>query len=97
MTTKISKKVTVNIPTPELEKQHDVIESGASQTLTDFYDWLCEKGFVIAEYVKFEEYRDKQLVPTFVRPEKLFADFFDIDLDKIESERRAILEVLRES
>ena len=85
----------MNTPTPELDKQSAVIKSGASDTLTEFFDWLAENDYEIAEWRRYEEYRDMQLTPIHLRPEQLFADFFGIDLDKIESERRAILEELR--
>jgi hypothetical protein len=80
--------------TPELDKQHKIIESGASDTLTEFYDWLSERGWLLARWEangKWNEY----LEPVYTRPEQLFAEFFGIDLDKIESERRAVLEELR--
>lgn len=85
----------MSTPTPELDKQHAVIESGAAGTLGDFYDWLGENGYVIAKYVTYEGWREKQLAPAHAQPEQLLADFFGIDRDKIESERRAILEELR--
>jgi hypothetical protein len=86
------------INTPELDKQHAVIESGEADTLTRFVDWLRdEKEFVIAEWVKYDEYEDTKLTPIHARIEELFAEFFGIDLNKIEQERRAILEELRES
>jgi hypothetical protein len=84
------------IPTPELDKQRAVIESGASDTLGEFYDWLTdEKGWVLAEWTQ-DGMSNDYLQPVYFRPNQLFADFFGIDLDKIESERRAILESLRE-
>jgi hypothetical protein len=79
------------IETPELDKQHAVIESGASDTLTEFYDWLEEKGYCIAQFGDKSPYLFEVSTP----PNQLFAEFFGIDLDKIESERRAILEELR--
>jgi len=85
----------MSVPTPELDKQHAVIESGAAGTLGDFYDWLTdEKGWVLAEWTQ-DGMRNDYLKPVYFRPDQLFADFFGIDLDKIESERRAILEELR--
>jgi hypothetical protein len=36
-------------------------------------------------------FQDPKLLPVFVNPEQLMADFFGIDRDKIEAERRAIL------
>ncbi len=90
------------VETPELDKQHKIIESGASDTLTEFYDWLHDQGYCIAEEIEHEwedEYDDygHMLHPVRIRPEQLFADFFGIDLDKIETERRAILDALREA
>ena len=90
----------MSTPTPELDKQMAVIESGARDTLTDFIDWLSAKEYVIAEHVEHEwwdEYDnfDTILAPVHIRPEKLFGEFFGIDLDLIESERRAILDEWR--
>ncbi len=80
--------------TPELDKQHAIIESGEADTITRFYDWLVNNGYVIAVYVNSGYYDDPRLFPAYKRPEELFADFFGIDLDKIEIERNAILERL---
>ena len=84
----------MNTPTPELDKQRVVIESGRTDTLTDFYDWLSEQGYELCQWVELDRY-EPRLAPIHIRPEQLFADFFDIDLDLIETERRAILEELR--
>jgi hypothetical protein len=88
--------------TPELDRQAEIIHSGRSGTVQEFYDWLTqEKGYVLARYVSPEErYADdgiygEQPVPVLVRPEDLMADFFGIDLNKIETERRALLDALR--
>lgn len=82
----------MNTQTPELDKQRAVIESGASDTLTEFYDWLTdERGYVIAEW----DAGERAYFSIGWSPETLFAQFFGIDLKKIESERRAILEELR--
>jgi hypothetical protein len=85
--------------TPELDKQHTIIESGEADTLGRFYDWLHERGYHIAQYMTFEEPEFdgeyQQLVPIREAPEQLFAKFFGIDLNKIEAERRAILDEIR--
>jgi hypothetical protein len=82
----------MNMPlTPELDKQRAVIESGASNTLTEFYDWLRDNGYQLAKWGE-----NDRLYGIAVRPEQLFADFFGIDPYKIELERRAILDALRE-
>lgn len=81
--------------TPELDKRNQIIDSGATDVLTSFYDWLFEHGFVIAKYEQFEEYDNPQLVPLARHPEQLFADYFGVDLDLLDKERRALLEYVR--
>jgi hypothetical protein len=54
-----------------------------------------EKDYHISEYVRYDGYSEDHLIPIRMRPEQLFADFFGIDLDKIENERMAILAALR--
>ena len=90
-------------PTPELDKQSAIIRSGKAAVVQDFYDWLHEeKKWVLARYVPEDERRGndgiygEQPVPVFISPEQLMADFFGIDRDKIERERRALLDMLRE-
>jgi hypothetical protein len=80
--------------TPELDKRHAVIESGASDTLTEFYDWLNERGWLLARW-EVDGNENEYLEPVYTRPEQLFAEFFGIDLNLIETERLAILEELR--
>lgn len=81
--------------TPELDKQYAIIKSGAHRTLTEFYDWLMEeKGWVLARW-EVDGNDNEYLEPVYFHPEQLLADFFNIDLNKIESERRAILDELR--
>jgi len=83
--------------TPELDFQHLIIESGQSELLAKFYDWLTEKGYSLCFWSDGDEYDDGGYYPLSMSPEKLFAEFFGIDLNKIEAERRAILEELRNS
>jgi len=74
--------------TPELDYQHLIIESGQSELLAKFYDWLIEQGY------RFGQWVDEEFLAIHINPEKLFADFFGVDLNKIEQERRAILDEL---
>ena len=90
--------------TPELEKQAEVVRSGKAEIVQEFYDWLHEeKGWVLARWVPVEERSTgdgiygEQPVPVYVQPEQLMADFFGIDRDKIETERRAVLDAIREA
>lgn len=76
-------------PTPELDKMLAVNDK--SQVIGEFLDWLRnDKDYVLAEYCT----DDDNLYPTHSSIETLLADFFGIDLKKIEEERRAILKSL---
>jgi hypothetical protein len=91
-------------PCPECEKLHDI--APYSQKVGEFIEWLrSEKGAVIAthhehsdecydgEYTNCGLRKDELCIMHF-STEKLLAEFFGIDLDKVERERRALLEYL---
>ena len=94
---------TVNeVQTPELDKQSAIIRSGKAETVQNFYDWLIEeKHWVLARYVPAEERRSndgiygEQPVQVYIQPEDLMAEFFGIDRNTIEAERRALLAAIR--
>lgn len=74
---------------PECEKLLKV--SHISQSIGEFIEWLLnERGYVLAEWNENDE-----LFPVHPDIEKLLAEYFQIDLNKIENERRAILRALR--
>lgn len=80
--------------TPELDKQLAIIKSGANSTVQGFLDWLMEEqGITFCVWSDDHE----EFWPDRRQPDRLMADYFGIDLDKIEDERRAILESLRAS
>lgn len=94
--------------TPELDKMAAVREQSA--TLSEFWDFLQGKNYHIAYYHEHDDgcYDDKQrealcgyrgddLAPLSRRPEELFAEFFDIDLKKVEKEKQAILDRIRDN
>lgn len=85
--------------TPELNKQHKIIERGDADLIQRFYDWLRAKDYVVAELVECKEPdfdgTYTRWLPIRMHPESLMADFFGIDLKKIDEERRAVLEVIR--
>lgn len=66
---------------PELEKMSKVRET--SQTVGAFLDWLFYNGH-IKRTAKFRG-----------GMEEILAKYFDIDLNKVEEERRALLEEIR--
>jgi len=81
---------------PECEKMVAVQEK--SQELSNFIDWLREQGYAICEERVYKDsYPPEQWVPLKKSFEQLFADYFSIDLKKVEEERRAILEEIRRS
>jgi hypothetical protein len=77
---------------PECEKMNAV--QGDSQKIGAFLDWLQnDLGIVLAEY----DNEDDELYRANYTIEKLLARYFDIDLDKVEQERRQMLEELRQA
>lgn len=84
------------VPTPELDRQAEIIGSGKAALIQEFYDWLRDvRGWQLAEPVPDSLHGYFQ--PVYIDPEQLMADFFGIDRDKIEAERRAILAALHEA
>ena len=77
--------------TPELDKQHKVINSGEAGKVQDFLDWLLDDQRVVLAAWDDEDC----LQPLMTRREQIMADYFKIDLDKLEAERRALLEQIR--
>jgi hypothetical protein len=79
-------------PTPELDKQQKVIKSGQAGTVQEFIDWLLENGYQICTR---EDYNpDSNYWPIAGNWNSLMARFFDLDEDKIEQERRAVLDYI---
>ena len=73
---------------PEHEKMKKVQDE--SQSIGRFLDWLRgEQGFSIASWVEDEEF--EILSPIRKTSEQLLAQYFDIDLRKIEQEKILIL------
>lgn len=82
------------VDTPMLDKMLKVKE--ASQAIGQFLEWLQEQGYVLGKYIDGSDY-DPCLAPTYEPIEKLLANYFDIDLNEAEKEKRLILESLKES
>jgi hypothetical protein len=77
-------------PTPELEKMGRVREE--SQAIGEFLEWLSSTKHVhLAQSVEGYNFPQHFAYQT----EELLAEFFEIDLKKVEAERRAILASLR--
>lgn len=75
---------------PEHDKLRPIQEQ--SQAICDFLEWLSyEKDMTVCKpHDETNEY-----FPVFVRKEELTAEFFGIDLKKLDAEKRAMLEEMR--
>lgn len=73
---------------PEHEKLKAL--GGQNQIVGDFIEWLGTQGRVIAEYDKHD-----RLYPVFHSRDQMLADFFEIDLKRLNREKDLILEDFR--
>lgn len=70
--------------TPELDKVQEVRDR--SQTIGEFLDWLPSQGIFLARY-----YEERGLSTFAVNIQELLAEYFDIDLEVMEEEKRRLL------
>lgn len=75
---------------PECEKMQSVRDD--SQKIGEFLEWLDQNKMFVAEYNHMDFAQ-----PIRLRREQLLAKYFEIDLDKVENERRKILRGSSES
>lgn len=80
------------VKTPQLDKMRSVKED--SQKLSTFIDWLTEQGMPICEKITDDRY-GAEMAPITISIERLLARYFEIDLNKVEDERRSLLDELR--
>ncbi len=73
----------------EVEKMQAVHDR--SQPIGEFLDWLFNKGFLISRY----DSDGHELVEVHRTIEQWLADMFDIDLNKVEAEKRHLLTRIR--
>lgn len=74
---------------PEIKKMEAVKDK--SQAIGEFLEWLYEEGLLVAKYSGSND----RIIPVSILVEKLLANYFNIDLNKVESEKRALLEYVR--
>ena len=89
---RIAVGINIRIPTPMLDKM--LANKAESQVIGDFLFWLQCNEFVIAKYGT-ERGTRSQLIPEHKGIEQMLSDYFGLDLDAAEKERRAILAGLR--
>lgn len=86
----------MEIPTPECDRM--VAVAPFSQMIGDFLDWLGETGITLCD--SDDSYRtslgpEERFMPHYESYELLLARYFQIDLQKVEEERRAILAAIQ--
>jgi hypothetical protein len=89
-------KVKVSTPAcPECEKLRAI--APVSQKVGEFIEWLqTDKSIVFCKAVDDSDYdSDETYVPFSINIQSVLAEFFGIDMDKVERERSALLESLR--
>lgn len=76
---------------PEHDKLKEV--QPLSQAIGEFLEWCAQEGreMVLAEWVNDGSW----MLPASTSTEKLLAQFFQIDLDKIEAEKQQMLDHIR--
>lgn len=85
-------KATQYPETPEIDRMKAIQEE--SQSIGAFIDWLDENGMPICKWTEYDD-AHPQYNPIHLSIEKLLAKYFEIDLDKLENEKQAILDTLR--
>lgn len=87
--------------TPELDKRKQVIDSGATETLTDFVEWMQSKGYAIVRRCEESDHKSNRYCAPcsnfgYLGPVTnygtLFAEHFELNETKIEAELRSLLE-----
>jgi len=74
---------------PEHHKQSKILDK--SQAIGEFLDWLCHETDIV--FGKWDE--EDKLYPYHIQIQTLLADYFDIDLNKLEAEKQSMLEKIR--
>lgn len=80
---------------PEAEKLAAVSED--SNKIGGFLSWLSSQGVYLAEYDESDNFvRSSDYKLTDYGINRILAEYYGIDLDEVERERRALLDWLRE-
>jgi hypothetical protein len=86
-------------PMVETERMSSVARSGHSQAIGEFLQWCTDQGWELCHLVPNEAGWPDEVqflpVPAARDIPVLLALYFKIDMDKVEAERRALLEHIR--
>lgn len=84
---------------PECEKMLEIREE--SQSIGQFLDWLqSDRRVILSEYCadvecQFCEESEERLMSVKLNMETLLAEYFNVDLEKVEKEKLTMLEKLK--
>lgn len=78
-------------PTPECDKLK--IIQPDSQKIGAFLEWLSDQGLQICRLEDMSV--DDMWIPDYVNIQKRLEKYFEIDMNKVEAEKRAILESIQ--
>jgi hypothetical protein len=84
--------------TPELDRRSEVLPK--AEVLTEFVDWMRADGLILCRLVPSDDDEwnhgqgNQVLMATYESFEEMFERFFGLDGNKIEAERRALLDWL---
>jgi len=80
---------------PELEKMKKIQDE--SQSIGQFIDWMEQKKQIwLCKYEDSDDKIDPRPMPISQGTQQLLAEYFEIDMVKVEEERRQILEDIRQ-
>ena len=83
------------ISTPELDRIAKVHDQ--SEIIGQFLEWLQDAShYAIGEWISERNVQDS-FVPAHPDINRLLAEYYDIDLDKVDQERKQILDEIRRS
>lgn len=77
---------------PEHDKLHAIKDQ--SQKLGEFIEWLHGQGMEIC-FCEHYDNSNHEYFPIYKTIEQLLANYFEIDLNKLEEEKRSMIEQLR--
>jgi hypothetical protein len=78
---------------PEMPESTKMLQvKDVSQAIGEFLEWLSEQRIRLASYTNWDEPILVEINESF---ERLLARYFDIDLNKVEQEKRTLLDWIR--
>lgn len=86
--------------TANLYPEHEKLRSfkGEEDAVIEFFEWLNEKDYHLCKMIFTERFpTEGEWQPTGKLAQNLFRQSKDIDLNKLEAERRAMLKAAREA